>query len=84
MAKQFAFILGYSKAFPARLPEFYNYLLSYPNSKPTNTDDAFYLGEDKVWIEADPAAARKKCSRVSTGLRRVAPQVGGSASGVPA
>ena len=42
VAKQFANLLSYSRALPARLPDFYNYLLSYPNGKPTDAEDTFY------------------------------------------
>jgi hypothetical protein len=31
VARQFEFMLSYSEALPARLPQFYNYLLRYPN-----------------------------------------------------
>jgi hypothetical protein len=42
VAKQFANLLSYSRALPARLPDFYNYLLSFPNGKPTDAEDTFY------------------------------------------
>jgi len=42
VAKQFAYMLSYSKALPKQLPDFDHYLLAYPNAKPANVDDSFY------------------------------------------
>jgi len=43
VAQQFAGVLSYFKSFADRLPDFYKYLLSYPEGKPTNVQDTFYL-----------------------------------------
>jgi hypothetical protein len=51
VAAQFAYMLSYSKALPAYLPEFYNYLLAYPNAKPANVDDAFYWARVKFGLK---------------------------------
>jgi hypothetical protein len=40
--RQFAYMLSYAKALPERLPDFYRYLLDYPDAKPTNVEDTFY------------------------------------------
>jgi hypothetical protein len=40
--RQFADMLSYSKVLPARLPDFYNYLLAYPDAKPANVEDTIY------------------------------------------
>jgi hypothetical protein len=39
--EQFQYMISYSKAIPAYLPAFYNYLLSFPNRKPANVEDSF-------------------------------------------
>jgi hypothetical protein len=49
--QQFAYMLGYSKALPARLPEFYTYLLAYPNAKPLNVEDTFYWARVKFGLK---------------------------------
>lgn len=41
VAKQFQYMIGYSKVLPTYLPGFYNYLIHYPKEKPPNTEDAF-------------------------------------------
>jgi len=51
VANQFAFMLSYSKAFPSRVPELYNYLLSYPNSKPANVEDRFFWAKVKFGLK---------------------------------
>jgi hypothetical protein len=51
LAKQFEFVLSYSKALPARLPQFYNYLLGYPNGKPANVEDMFYWARVKFGLK---------------------------------
>jgi len=48
---QFAYMLSYSKALPAYLPGFYQYLLSYPNAKPENVRDAFYWSKVKFGLK---------------------------------
>jgi|GEM_PF-292338 len=49
--QQFAYMLGYSKALPARLPDFYTYLLAYPNGKPLNVEDTFYWARVKFGLK---------------------------------
>jgi len=51
VSKQFSYMLSYSKALPARLPDFYNYLLAYPNEKPANVEDAFYWSRVKFGLK---------------------------------
>lgn len=51
VARQFAYMLGYVKALPEHLPNFYNYLLSYPNKKPANVDDAYYWAKVKFGLK---------------------------------
>ena len=51
VARQFALVLSYSDALPARLPEFYNYLLRYPNAKPGNVEDRFYWARVKFGLK---------------------------------
>jgi len=41
VAQQFAYMLSYRKALPEYLPDFYRYLLNYPNAKPANVENAF-------------------------------------------
>jgi hypothetical protein len=41
VAAQFKYMLSYSKALPKYLPDFYHYLLNYPDSKPANVDNMF-------------------------------------------
>jgi len=49
--QQFAYMLSYYKALPEYLPDFYNYLLEYPDKKPSNVDDAFYWAEVKFGLK---------------------------------
>jgi hypothetical protein len=51
VARQFAYMLSYVKALPERLPGFYNYLLSYPEKKPANVEDAFYWAKVKFGLK---------------------------------
>jgi len=51
VSQQFAYMLGYSKALPVRLPDFYQYLLSYPNAKPTNVENTFYWARVKFGLK---------------------------------
>jgi hypothetical protein len=41
VAGHFKYMMSYSKALPTYLPDFYNYLLTYPNKKPANVTDSF-------------------------------------------
>jgi len=50
VARQFAFMLSYTKALPEQLPDFYNYLLAYPEAKPANVEDRFFWTEVKFGL----------------------------------
>jgi hypothetical protein len=51
VAKAFAFMLSYSKVLPERLPDFYNYLLSYPENPPANVQDVLYWERVKFGLK---------------------------------
>jgi len=51
VAGQFKFMLSYSKALPKYLPDFYNYLLTYPAGKPANVEDSFYWDKVKFGLK---------------------------------
>ena len=51
VAQQFAYMLSYVKVLPARLPDFYRYLLEYPNAKPVNVNNAFYWTRVKFGLK---------------------------------
>jgi len=51
VAKQFAYMLSYYKALTEQLPEFYQYLLSYPHAKPTNVENTFYWAKVKFGLK---------------------------------
>jgi hypothetical protein len=44
-------MLSYSKALPANLPDFYNYLPAYPKARPDNVDDIFYWARVKFGLK---------------------------------
>ena len=44
-------MLSYSKALPEHLPDFYHYLLAYPNAKPANVEDTFYWARVKFGLK---------------------------------
>ena len=48
---QFAYMLSYAKALPEQLPNFHRYLLEYPDSRPANTEDAFYWANVKFGLK---------------------------------
>jgi hypothetical protein len=52
VAQQFAYMLSYSKVFPAQLPDFYSYLLAYPDARPANVEDHFYWAEVKFGLKS--------------------------------
>jgi hypothetical protein len=41
VAEQFKYMLSYSKVLPKYLPDFYNYLVTYPEGRPANVTDWF-------------------------------------------
>lgn len=51
VAQQFAYMLSYDKALPAYLPDFYNYLLAYPNGRTPNIEDTFYWAKVKFGLK---------------------------------
>jgi hypothetical protein len=53
IAKQFAYLLSYSQALPARLPDFYDYLLTYPNGN-QQMWKIRSTGRSEIRIEANP------------------------------
>ena len=51
VAQQFAYMVSYYKALPEHLPEFYQYLLSYPNARPAGVEDTFYWARVKFGLK---------------------------------
>jgi hypothetical protein len=51
VSRQFANMLSYDKVLPERLPDFYHYLLDYPNAKPANVEDTFYWARVKFGLK---------------------------------
>jgi hypothetical protein len=51
IAAQFQNMLSYSRALPEYLPDFCNYLLSYPRGKPANAEDKFYWAKVKFGLK---------------------------------
>jgi hypothetical protein len=51
VAQQFAYILSYHKGLLDHLPDFYHYLLSYPNAKPANLENTFYWARVKFGLK---------------------------------
>ena len=48
---QFKYILSYSKALPQDVPEFYNYVVNYPQLKAANIDSMFYWENVKFGLK---------------------------------
>src|SRR5215831_15932132 len=51
VAKAFAFMLSYSKVLPEHVPDFYTYLLSYPENPPANVNDVLYWERVKFGLK---------------------------------
>ena len=51
VADQFKYILSYSKALPQIVPEFYNYIVDYPQPKSANIDSMFYWENVKFGLK---------------------------------
>lgn len=51
VAERFQYMLGYSKALPRYLPDFYNYLLNYPKGRPAGTEDMMYWARVKFGLK---------------------------------
>ena len=49
--EQFKYMVSYSKALPKYLPDFYNYLLTYPDGKPQNVESTFYWAKVKFGLK---------------------------------
>ena len=64
VARKFAFMLSYSKALPARLPQFYNYLLRFPSERPANVEDTFYWARVKFGLKPT-LRENPTCSKVT-------------------
>jgi len=48
---QFKYMLSYARVLPKALPDYYNYLLDYPNGKPANVEDMFYWENVKFGLK---------------------------------
>lgn len=51
VSADFQYVLNFSKALPQYLPDFYNYLLIYPQSQPKNVDNWFYWSNVKFGLK---------------------------------
>jgi hypothetical protein len=51
VSDQFKYMLSYSKALPKYLPDFYNYLPTYPTRKPADVEDTFYWAKVKFGLK---------------------------------
>jgi hypothetical protein len=51
VSEQFKYMLSYSKALPKYLPDFYNYLLTYPDGKPAQVEDTLYWAKVKFGLK---------------------------------
>jgi hypothetical protein len=49
--EQFKYILSYTQVLPKVLPDFYSYLLDYPNAKPANVENMFYQAKVKFGLK---------------------------------
>jgi hypothetical protein len=52
VSADFQYVLNFSKALPQYLPTFYDYLLSYPQGQPANTDNWFYWSNVKFGLKS--------------------------------
>jgi len=51
VADQFKYMLSHSSTLSQRWPDFYNYLLTYPDSKPANVGNSFYWENVKFGLK---------------------------------
>ncbi len=51
VADQFKYMLSHSSALAKGLPDFYNYLLDYPDAKPANVENTFYWDNVKFGLK---------------------------------
>jgi hypothetical protein len=49
--EQFKYMLSYSKALPRYFPDFYNYLLTYPDGQPSDVENTFYWANVKFGLK---------------------------------
>jgi hypothetical protein len=49
--EQFKYMLSYSKALPRYFPDFYNYLLTYPDGQPSDVENNFYWANVKFGLK---------------------------------
>jgi hypothetical protein len=49
--QQFAYMLSYDKALLQHLPDFYHYLLAYPDARPASVEDTFYWAKVKFGLK---------------------------------
>jgi hypothetical protein len=49
--EQFKYMLSYSKALPRYFPDFYNYLLTYPDGQPPDVENTFYWAKVKFGLK---------------------------------
>ena len=49
--EQFKYMLSYVKVLPKVLPDYYDYLLDYPNGKPANVENMFYWAKVKFGLK---------------------------------
>jgi hypothetical protein len=49
--EQFKYMLSYSKALPRYFPDFYNYLLTYPDGQPSDVENTFYWAKVKFGLK---------------------------------
>jgi hypothetical protein len=66
--EQFKYMLSYATALPKYLPGFYNYLLSYPNGKPADTEDTFYWDKVKFGLKPTLRVVHVSTMRGQTAL----------------
>jgi len=51
VSEQFKYMLSHGSTLSKRLPEFYNYLLAYPDSRPANVENTFYWDKVKFGLK---------------------------------
>jgi hypothetical protein len=51
VSEQFKYILSYTQALPKALPDYYTYLLDYPNAQPVHVENMFYWTKVKFGLK---------------------------------
>jgi hypothetical protein len=51
VADEFKYVLSYGRTLPKYLPDFYNYILNYPDGKPANVENTFYWDNVKFGLK---------------------------------